>query len=78
MQPSGSGGVGRAFVRVLGTRRNKYVELSFALGDPELAVELILPLDAFEDLCARHGAELLTPEPAAARAFAELKRRTQP
>ena len=48
-----------SYVRVLGVRSGKYVEFQFALGEPDLAVELILPVKAFEDFCkVRHAVML--------------------
>ncbi len=49
----------RAYVTVLRTRRNAFVEFAFALGDPELAVELVLPFAAFDELCARYDVHFL-------------------
>lgn len=42
------------YVRVIGEREAGYVEFEFAIGDPELAVELVLHVSAFEEFCARH------------------------
>ena len=63
----------RKFVRVLGVRRATFVEFSFAHGDPDLSVELVLPYPAFVELCERYAVETIAPEPEVARAFAELK-----
>ena len=54
------------FVRVTGTRGTRFVEFEFAIGDPELAVELVLQFDQFREFCARHDAIELTPEQGAA------------
>lgn len=62
----------RAFVRVLGVRRRSFVEFSFALGDPDLSVDLVLPLAAFLELRDRYAAETLTASADAAAAFGEL------
>jgi phenol hydroxylase P0 protein len=50
------------FVRVTGTRDARFVEFEFAIGDPELAVELVLQFDQFREFCARHEVTHLTPE----------------
>jgi len=39
------------YVRVRSTARPGYVEFDFAIGDPTLFVELILPADAFRAFC---------------------------
>ncbi|WP_235212723.1 phenol hydroxylase subunit [Burkholderia paludis] len=50
------------FVRVLGMRNGRFVEFEFSIGDPDLAVEMIMPTPLFEAFCRRHGAQRLTPE----------------
>lgn len=42
----------RKFVRVNELRPNGLVEFEFAIGEPELFVELILPAAAFDEFCA--------------------------
>ena len=42
----------RKFVRVIETRDNGMVEFEFAIGEPELFVELLLPGPAFSEFCA--------------------------
>ncbi len=42
------------YVRVTGTRDERFVEFDFAIGDPELAVELVLQFEQFRQFCARH------------------------
>jgi phenol/toluene 2-monooxygenase (NADH) P0/A0 len=76
MQTQDGIGQHRRFVRVLGIRRASFVEFSFALGDPELAVELVLPFAAFVELCDRYHVETIEPEPEVAIAFEALARRT--
>ncbi|VWB80485.1 MULTISPECIES: phenol hydroxylase subunit [Burkholderia cepacia complex] len=53
---------GACFVRVLGTRNERFIEFEFSIGDPDLAVEMIMPIPYFEEFCQRHGARRLTPE----------------
>jgi phenol hydroxylase P0 protein len=42
----------RRFVRVLEQRADGFVAFEFAIGWPELAVELLLPPAAFGEFCA--------------------------
>lgn len=42
------------YVRVTGTQGERFVEFEFAIGDPEMAVELILSFEQFREFCARH------------------------
>lgn len=49
------------YVRVTEVRDDKFVLFDFAIGDPELSVELILPLEAFREFCAMHQAVVMTP-----------------
>lgn len=50
------------FVRVSGIRNNQFVEFDFAIGDPELFVEMILPIAAFNEFCEQNQVTLLEPE----------------
>lgn len=52
--------VTRKFVRVMRTRPNGLVEFEFAIGDPDVAVELIMPAAAFEEFCADNSVERLS------------------
>jgi phenol hydroxylase P0 protein len=66
-QPSGPRGAGemtgqRCFVRVTGTQDARFVEFEFAIGDPALAVELVMQFDQFREFCACHAVSHLTPE----------------
>ncbi|WP_227818050.1 phenol hydroxylase subunit [Nitrogeniibacter aestuarii] len=55
----------RKFVRVRELRKDGFVEFDFAIGEPEIYVEMILHADAFDDFCADNQVEFLTDEPAA-------------
>lgn len=55
----------RKFVRVMRTLPNGLIEFEFAIGDPDVAAELVMPKAAFEEFCARNRVEMLTPEKAA-------------
>ncbi|MFW1689867.1 phenol hydroxylase subunit [Acinetobacter ursingii] len=39
------------YIRIKGDRHAKFVEFDFAINDPTLFVELVLPQQAFEDFC---------------------------
>lgn len=79
MQPdprSGSAGqmTGQpCFVRVTGTRNARFVEFEFAIGDPELAVELVLQFDQFREFCARHAVRHLSTGEGARLDFERMK-----
>ena len=47
----------RRFVRVTRRRPDGFVEFDFAMGEPELFVELVLPDEAFQAFCAANKAE---------------------
>ena len=49
----------RKFVRVIERRENGFVAFEFAIGWPELSVELMLPGPAFEAFCAREDVQPL-------------------
>ncbi|WP_437882939.1 phenol hydroxylase subunit [Pseudomonas sp. LRF_L74] len=49
----------RRYVRVTGSRVGDFVEFDFALGEPEIFVELILAPEAFADFCIQHQVEIL-------------------
>jgi phenol hydroxylase P0 protein len=51
----------RRFVRLRGERGNGFVEFEFAIGEPELFVELILNRESFEEFCATNKVEVLSP-----------------
>jgi len=50
----------RKFVRVMRTRPNGLIEFEFAVGDPDVAVELVMPKAAFEEFCVANQVEVLT------------------
>ena len=47
------------FVRLLEERADGLVAFEFAIGWPELAVELLLPSPAFAEFCATHRVQRL-------------------
>lgn len=50
------------FVRVRERRADGFIEFDFAIGDPELSVELILPEAAFQEFCATNQVRHLSDE----------------
>ena len=52
----------RRFVRVRGERANGFVEFDFAIGEPEVFLEMILDREAFAEFCATNRVEMLTDE----------------
>jgi len=52
--------IARKYVRVMRTRSNGLIEFDFAIGDPEVSVELVMPAAAFTEFCAANQVELLT------------------
>lgn len=61
------------YVRVLSVRRERFVEFEFALGDPELSVELVMPFDRFEAFRTHNDAVLLEATPDARAALERLR-----
>ncbi|MBC7858800.1 MAG: phenol hydroxylase [Burkholderiaceae bacterium] len=49
----------RKFVRLIEVRGNGMVEFEFAIGEPELFVELMLPRAAFQDFCRDNQVTML-------------------
>ena len=51
----------RKFVRLIERRPDGFVEFEFAIGEPGLAVELILPANAYREFCRNNDAIELPP-----------------
>lgn len=51
----------RRYVRVCQERPDGFVEFEFAIGSPELCVELMLPVAAFHEFCLANSVILLEP-----------------
>lgn len=49
----------RRYVRVTGERENGFIEFDFAVGEPEIFVEMILPPAAFAEFCDANRVERL-------------------
>lgn len=56
--------VSRHYVRFRELRDDGYVLFDFAIGDPELAVELVLPLVAYQTFCRERKVSYLSREQA--------------
>lgn len=54
------------WVRVTCRRPDGFVEFDFAIGDPDLSVDLILPSAAFDEFCAANRVRHLSAEQGAA------------
>jgi len=50
------------WVRVTRQRPDGFVEFDFAMGDPDLCVDLILPQAAFDEFCAQNRVRFLDDE----------------
>ena len=50
----------RKFVRVMRTLPNGLIEFEFAIGGPDVAVELVMPKAAFDEFCANNQVEFMT------------------
>lgn len=51
--------VSKKFVRLTEKRPDGFVEFDFAIGEPELFVELLMPEAAFTEFCADNKVTLL-------------------
>ncbi len=54
------------YVRVRQVVDDRFVEFDFAIGDPSLYVELVLPKAAFETFCRHNEVVMMTEEQARA------------
>ena len=55
------------FVRLIERRLDGFVEFEFAIGDPELFAEMLLPSDAYESFCQSNHVVFLDPREEAAK-----------
>lgn len=65
--------VAKCYARFRELRDDGYVLFDFAIGDPELAVELVLPLPAYHEFCSRNAVTFLTREQVASIDFQRSK-----
>lgn len=63
--------VTRRFVRVLRTLPNDLIEFEFAIGDPDVAAELVMPQAAFDEFCRANQVEFLATDSNQAPAHAQ-------
>jgi len=49
------------YVRLIERRTDGLVEFEFAIGEPELCAEMLLPADAFETFCRNNAVIHLAP-----------------
>jgi phenol hydroxylase P0 protein len=56
--------VERRYVRFRDVRADGFVEFAFAIGDPELSVELVMLLEDYKTFCRAQGVIFLTREQA--------------
>ena len=54
----------RRYVRRCGERAGGFIEFEFAIGEPEVFVEMILSPSAFAEFCAANRVALLPPRDA--------------
>lgn len=52
----------RKFVRVTSRRADGFVEFDFAVGEPEVFAEMMLPEHAFIEFCEAQWAQVLDPQ----------------
>lgn len=65
--------VNRRYVRFRELDDRDYVQFDFAIGDPELCVELTLPLPAYQAFCKANQVTYLTRDEAAAVDYQKSK-----
>jgi len=63
--------VTRRFVRVCGQRQGGFIEFEFAIGEPEVFIEMLLSPADFAQFCAANKAEMLPPRDRDPEAVAE-------
>lgn len=65
--------VERRYVRFRELRADGFIEFDFAIGDPELAVELIMLLKDYQEFCRTQNVTYLTRDEGAALDSEQLK-----
>jgi len=63
----------RRFVRVISQRADGLVAFEFSIGWPELAVELLLPSEAFDEFCVVNRVQRLDPSLPASTTTGDLE-----
>lgn len=64
---------GNATARVIGLRRDRFVEFEFRIDD-DLEVELVMPYPEFREFCRRHDVDVLPAEEEVALSYQQLAR----
>ncbi len=64
---------GQRYVHVTKIIDNKYVEFEFAIDDPTINVELVLPFEHFKKFCSDNDVLHMTPEQASLVEYDRLK-----
>jgi len=54
------------YARIRRVVNDKFIEFDFAIGDPSLYVELVLPKSAFDEFCRHNQVVMMTEEQALA------------
>ena len=54
------------YARIRRVVKDKFIEFDFAIGDPSLYVELVLPKNAFDEFCRHNQVVMMTEEQALA------------
>lgn len=54
------------YARIRRVVHDKFIEFDFAIGDPSLYVELVLPREAFDTFCRHNKVVMMTDEQGAA------------
>ncbi len=67
-------GLGARAVRVVGVRRDRFVEFEFLLREQDLSLQLVLPYPDCVKFCAEQGAGTVPPTPGVASALERLRR----
>jgi len=60
------------FVRFFGIKRGRFVEFEFGVADPDLVVELVLPVELLADFIRRQGARVIPCDAQLSAEIAEL------
>jgi len=62
------------FVRFFGIKRGRFVEFEFGVADPDLTVELVLPVELLADFIGRQGARVIPCDAELSAEIAEICR----
>jgi phenol hydroxylase P0 protein len=68
-----AGITGQRYVRVTKVLHDKYVEFEFAIDDPTINVELVLPFEHFQKFCEDNNAIHMTADQETAVDFDKMK-----